>query len=85
MNIKGIPVWLAIVVILGISGAVHFIAGLGQALRALAILAVLYFFPLDNGVAAGNAEAAKTAAYREQWLSRRKARNQNKSRNKAAE
>lgn len=78
MKIKGVPIWLAIVAILGISGAVYFFTGLGQALGALAILTVLYFFPMDNGVAAGNAEAAKTDTYREQWLGRRKARSQKK-------
>jgi hypothetical protein len=81
MKIKGIPIWLALVAILGISGAVYYLTGLGQALGALAILTLLYFFPLDNGVAAGNAEAAKTDAYREQWLGRRKAWNQDKSLN----
>lgn len=85
MKIKRIPIWLAIIAILGISGAVYFFIGIGQALGALAILTVLYFFPLDNGVVAGNAEAAKTDAYREQWLGRRKARNQNKSPDAPAE
>lgn len=66
MKIKGIPVWLGLVLILGVTVVVYFLAGLGQALGALAILAVLYFLPLDNGVAPGNAEAAKTDAYRKE-------------------
>jgi hypothetical protein len=76
MKIKGVPIWLASIAILVISAVVYFLTGPEQALGTLAILAVLYFLPLDNGVAAGNAEAAKVDAYREEWLARRKARRQ---------
>ncbi|MHA7146289.1 hypothetical protein ACX80U_16390 [Arthrobacter sp. TmT3-37] len=76
MKLKGIPIWLGIGAIIVVCAVVYFLLGFEQALGALVLLAALYFFPWDNGVAAGNAEAAKVDAYRERWLARRKGRPQ---------
>lgn len=76
MKLKGVPVWLGIGVIVVVSTVVYFLLGFELALGALVLLTALYFFPWDNGVAAGNAEAAKVDAYREKWLAKRKGRPQ---------
>lgn len=66
--------WTAAVAILLIRGVVSFLAGFGRAIGALVMLSVFYVFPLDDGAAAGTADAAKTDACREEWLGRRAAR-----------